>query len=283
MKLHIRGLIWHSGYMRIAVLVKQVPDTSSDRRFEGSRLARGEDDVLNEFDEHAVEAAAQIVSTFGGEVIALTMGPEDASDALVRALALGADSAYLLADPLLENADVTVTARALAALMVLLSAEEPIDAVICGMASSDAMSSMLPAAVAAVMGIPVVSQVRELSVDPDGSHVQALRSVDGIDETLRAPLPAVISVSDQLNEPRFPGFKDLKAARMKPLVRAELDDIAECDETGLLSDLLSGQRSIMPLNVVSMEENARGGSGEIVTDTGDGGVRLAEFIEEKMK
>ena len=104
--------------MRIAVLVKQVPDTSSDRRFEDLRLVRGEDDVLNEGDEHAVEAAADLVRTHGGEVIAVSMGPEDASDALIRALALGADSAYLLSDPKLEGADVTVSARALAALLM---------------------------------------------------------------------------------------------------------------------------------------------------------------------
>ena len=256
--------------MRIAVLVKQVPDTSSDRRFEDLRLVRGEDDVLNEGDEHAVEAAADLVRTHGGEVVAVSMGPEDASDALIRALALGADSAYLLSDPKLEGADVTVSARALAALLTVLADEEPFDLIFAGMAAADSMTSMLPAALAAVLGLPLVSQARELTVD-------------GVDESLEAPFPAVLSVSDQLNEPRFPGFKDLKAARMKPLVRAELDDIAECDPSGVLSSVLASGVDAMPLRMEFIEEHLRGGSGEVFPDTGDGGKRLAEFIEEKLK
>ena len=269
--------------MRIAVLVKQVPDTSSDRRFEDVRLVRGEDDVLNEGDEHAVEAAADLVRTHGGEVVAVSMGPEDASDALIRALALGADSAYLLSDPKLEGADVTVSARALAALLTVLADEEPFDLIIAGMAAADSMTSMLPAALAALLGLPLVSQARELNVDVEHSRLSASRSVDGVDESLEAPFPAVISVSDQLNEPRFPGFKDLKAARMKPLVRAELDDIAECDPSGVLSSVLASGLDAMPLRVESIEEHQRGGSGEVFPDTGDGGTRLAEFIEEKLK
>lgn len=270
--------------MRIAVLVKQVPDTSSDRRFEDLRLVRGEDDVLNEGDEHAVEAAADLVRAHGGEVVAVSMGPEDASDALIRALALGADSAYLLSDSKLEGADVTVSARALAALLtVLADEEEPFDLIIAGMAAADSMTSMLPAALAAALGLPLVSQARELNVDVEHSRLRASRSVDGVDESLEAPFPAVISVSDQLNEPRFPGFKDLKAARMKPLVRAELDDIAECDPSGALSSVLASGLDAMPLRVESIEEHQRGGSGEVFPDTGDGGKRLAEFIEEKLK
>ena len=269
--------------MRIAVLVKQVPDTSSDRRFEDLRLVRGEDDVLNEGDEHAVEAAADLVRTHGGEVVAVSMGPEDASDALIRALALGADSAYLLSDPKLEGADVTVSARALAALLTVLADEEPFDLIIAGMAAADSMTSMLPAALAAALGLPLVSQARELNVDVEHSRLRASRSVDGVDESLEALFPAVVSVSDQLNEPRFPGFKDLKAARMKPLVRAELDDIAECDPSGVLSSVLASGLDAMPLRVESIEEHQRGGSGEVFPDTGDGGTRLAEFIEEKLK
>ena len=269
--------------MRIAVLVKQVPDTSSDRRFEDLRLVRGEDDVLNEGDEHAVEAAADLVRAHGGEVVVVSMGPEDASDALIRALALGADSAYLLSDSKLEGADVTVSARALAALLTVLADEEPFDLIIAGMAAADSMTSMLPAALAAVLGLPLVSQARELNVDVEHSRLSASRSFDGVDESLEAPFPAVISVSDQLNEPRFPGFKDLKAARMKPLVRAELDDIAECDPSGVLSSVLASGLDAMPLRVESIEEHQRGGSGEVFPDTGDGGKRLAEFIEEKLK
>ncbi|MDU3550287.1 MAG: electron transfer flavoprotein beta subunit/FixA family protein, partial [Actinomyces sp.] len=173
--------------------------------------------------------------------------------------------------------------RALAALLTVLADEEPFDLIIAGMAAADSMTSMLPAALAAALGLPLVSQARELNVDVEHSWLRASRSVDGVDESLEAPFPAVLSVSDQLNEPRFPGFKDLKAARMKPLVRAELDDIAECDPSGVLSSVLASGFDAMPLRVESIEEHQRGGSGEVFPDTGDGGKRLAEFIEEKLK
>ena len=141
--------------MRIVVCVKHVPDMQSERRFEGGRLVRGEDDVLNELDENAIEAAVQLKESEEdagreAEVIALTMGPEDAEDALMRALQMGADRAFLVSDEFLEGSDVITTASVLSVAIAKISDEcGPVDLVVTGMASLDAMTSMLPAALAA--------------------------------------------------------------------------------------------------------------------------------------
>ena len=140
--------------MRIVVCVKHVPDMQSERRFEGGRLVRGEDDVLNELDENAIEAAVQLKESEEdagreAEVVALTMGPEDAEDSLMRALQMGADRAYIVSDEFLEGSDVITTASVLAVAIAKISEEcGPVDLVITGMASLDAMTSMLPGALA---------------------------------------------------------------------------------------------------------------------------------------
>ena len=138
--------MWHAKGMRIAVCVKHVPDVQSERRIEDGRLVRGEDDVLNELDENAIEAAVSLVEEHGGEVIAVTMGPQDAEDALVRALQMGADRAILVTDERLEGADVVTTARVLGAALDQLREDEPLDMVITGMAALDSLTSALPAA-----------------------------------------------------------------------------------------------------------------------------------------
>ena len=129
--------------MKIVVCVKHVPDVQSERRLEDERLVRGEDDVLNELDENAVEAAVSLVEEHDGEVVALSMGPEDAEEGLRRALQMGADSAVLVSDEALAGSDVVATARVLAAAIEKIG---EVDLVITGMASLDSMSAMLPGA-----------------------------------------------------------------------------------------------------------------------------------------
>ena len=207
--------------MRIVVCVKHVPDMQSERRFEGGRLVRGEDDVLNELDENAIEAAVSLKEAEEdagrqAEVIALTMGPEDAEDSLMRALQMGADRAYLVTDEFLEGSDVITTASVLSVAIAKIGQElGPVDLVLTGMASLDAMTSMLPAALAAKAHLPLLGLARTLAI-ADGAAVIE-RGVDGYTETLRAALPAVVSVTDQINEPRYPAFAAMKAARKKPL------------------------------------------------------------------
>ena len=262
--------------MRIVVCVKHVPDVQSERRCEGGRLVRGEDDVLNELDENAVEAAvglkeAEEEAGREAEVIALTMGPEDAEDALMRALQMGADRAYLVSDDCLEGSDVITTASVLSVAIAKIADEDgPIDLVITGMASLDAMTSMLPAALAAKAHLPMLGLARTLRIQ-DGT-VTIERAVDGYTETLRAPLPAVVSVTDQINEPRYPAFAAMKAARKKPMEQWGIDDLVEVPG----GQALTLRRALTA--VTHGEENTRDGSGTIIQDSGEGGRALADYI-----
>lgn len=258
--------------MRIVVTVKHVPDVQSDRRFEGGRLVRGEDDVLNELDENAVEAAVSLVEEHGGEVIALSMGPADAEDALLRALQMGADRALLISDDALENADAATTARVLAAGIRHIEGElGNVDLVVTGMASLDAMTSLVPAGIAAALNLPLLSLAHTVEVPGDAPcEITIRRSIDGMDEALRASTPLVLSVTDQSNEPRYPSFKTMKAARSKPLDEVSLDDLGV---------------DITPhtVTVADTNERTRDGSGTIVTDSGDGGIRLAKYLMNEVK
>ena len=155
--------------MKIVVCIKHVPDAQSERRIEEGRLVRGEEDVLNELDENAVEAAVSLAEDSGGEVVALTMGPEDSEDGVRRALQMGADSGLIIADDELAGADVVTTARVLAAAIERIGG---VDLIITGMASLDGMTSMLPGALAAAVGVPALTLATELEVDGGAVTIQ---------------------------------------------------------------------------------------------------------------
>lgn len=254
--------------MRIIVCVKHVPDADSDRRIEDGRIVRGEDDALNELDENAVEAAVSLVEENGGEVIALTMGPADAEDALVRALQMGADRGVLLSDDALEGLDVVGTSSALAAAIGKLGQEEQVDLVITGMASLDGMTAMLAPALATDLGWPLLDIASSLDV-VDGK-VTIERSVDGYMDVLRAPSPAVVSVTDQINDPRYPSFKDLRAARSKPIDEWGLTDL---QDTGFAPETLLVRTEVADATMRVRE------AGVIVPDASDGGAKLAQFLK----
>ena len=267
--------------MRIVVCVKHVPDMQSERRFEGGRLVRGEDDVLNELDENAIEAAVQMKEAEEdagreAEVVALTMGPEDAEDALMRALQMGADRAYIVSDEFLEGSDVITTASVLSVAIAKIADEcGPVNLVITGMASLDAMTSMLPAALAAKAHMPLLGLARSLNVEDGVLTIE--RAVDGYTETVRAALPAVVSVTDQINEPRYPAFAAMKAARKKPLDQWGIDDLVEVPG----GEALVMRRALTA--VTHGEENVRDGSGTIIQDAGEGGRALADYILSVVK
>ena len=136
--------MWHARRHENCRVCEHVPDMQSERRFEGGRLVRGEDDVLNELDENAIEAAVQLKESEEdagreAEVVALTMGPEDAEDSLMRALQMGADRAYIVSDEFLEGSDVITTASVLSVAIAKIAQEcGPVDLVLTGMASLDA-------------------------------------------------------------------------------------------------------------------------------------------------
>lgn len=261
--------------MKIVVFVKHVPDGQSDRRIENGRLVRGEDDTLNEMDEYAIEAAVQLKDEVGGEVIAVTMGPEDASEALTTALQMGADKGIHICDEDLAGSDAIATARVLSGAVKRLAEEEGVDVVIAGMASLDGMTSIVPSAVATMLDWPLLSLAQDLSYRPEERVVRIERKADGLSETLEAPMPAVVSVTDQINEPRYPSFKDLKAARQKPVEEWSLDDL-----TSQLQEL--GWSASSHVSVLDAKEETRQERGVIIEDTGDGAERLAQYLLEKL-
>ncbi|WP_324649823.1 electron transfer flavoprotein subunit beta/FixA family protein [Georgenia sp. H159] len=250
--------------MRIVVCVKHVPDVQSDRALDDTgHTVRGIDDVLNELDENAVEAAVGLVEEHGGEVVAVTMGPEDAEDGVRRALQMGADRGVHVTDDALAGADVVATARVLAAAVRTLQAEAPVDLVVTGMASLDGLTSMLPTALAGLLDLPQLTLASELTVT--GGRVRVRREIGDAAEVLEAPLPALVSVTDQANEPRYPAFKEIRAARKKPV------------DTWALADL--GIDAPTPTTaVLSAEPRPAREQGRIVTDSGDGGQQLADFL-----
>jgi len=199
--------------VRIAVCVKAVPDAASGARIDPTtkRLDRSGDLALSEFDTHAIEEALRLRDAAGdGEVGILSMGPEKAMDALRKGLAMGADRAVLVTDESLAGSDLVATSTALAA---ALGAWEP-DLVLFGQQSADGNGACLWAAVAERLGLPVVSQAAELNVADGG--LTARRQTEFGYETLRAPLPAVVAVSDAINEPRYPSLKGIMGAKSKP-------------------------------------------------------------------
>lgn len=249
----------------------------SERRIENGRLVRGEDDTLNELDENAIEAAVEAVEEHGGEVIVVTMGPEDAEDSAMLALQKGADRAIVVTDDRLAGSDVVGTALVLSAVVKKLEEDAPIDLIITGMASLDGMTSMVPAAIGAHLQLPFIPVASELTVNADS--VEIGRSVDGYTERLRANLPAVVSVTDRVNEPRFPNFKDMRAAHKKPLDQWSLDDLADVVDIDSLPIGNAGASTM----VLSAREESDRRAGEVVQDSGNGGEALAEYIAKVLK
>jgi electron transfer flavoprotein beta subunit len=199
--------------VKIAVCVKAVPDAAAGRRLDEAtkRLDRSGELALSDFDSHAVEEALRVREAAGeGEVVVVSMGPERAADAVRKTLAMGADRSVLVSDEALAGADVLVTARALAG---ALEREAP-DLVLFGQQSADGDGACLWAAVAELLRRPVVSQVSELLVEPRA--VTGKRQTEFGYERVRAPLPAVVAVSDAINEPRYPSLKGIMGAKAKP-------------------------------------------------------------------
>ncbi len=199
--------------MKIAVCVKAVPDAATGRKLDPAtgRIDRSGELALSDFDLHPVEEALRVRDAAGdGEVVVVSLGPAGAADAMRKTLAMGADRSVLVSDPGFEGGDLLTTAHALAG---ALRREDP-DLVLFGQQSADGDGACLWAAVAELLGAPVISQVAELSVQ-DGS-VTGRRQTELGYERIRAPLPAVVAVSDAINEPRYPSLKGIMGAKSKP-------------------------------------------------------------------
>ena len=210
--------------MKICVLVKEVPDAAVTKRIDPStgRMDRSGEKNLNPYDTHAIEAAMQLKE--GGElqveeIVAVSMGPESAVRALHKAVSLGADRSVHLSDPALEGSDVAATGYALAQ---ALTAERP-DLVLLGQQSDDGECYPIGAVVAEHLGMPSLTQVVKMDVDVDG--VTCERQAEYGYDTVQIPFPAVISVGDAINEPRYPSLKAIMGAKKKPLASVAAGDV----------------------------------------------------------
>lgn len=261
--------------MRIVVAVKHVPDIQSERTLgpDGRLVRDGGDGTLNELDENAVEAALTLVEEAeDGEVVVLTVGPDDAEDAVRRGLQMGADEAVHVLDDDIAGSDAIGTAQVLAAAVRRLSDERPVDLVLTGMAALDGLTSLVPTVLADLLELPALTLAAEVMVDETAGTVTVRRELDHAVEVLRAPLPAVVSVTDSANEPRYPGFKGIMAARKKAVTTWTATDLgldaATVGEAGARSRVLSA--AARP----PREDRV------LLTDGGDAGVRLAAYLVE---
>ena len=260
--------------MKICVLVKEVPDAAVEKRMDqgSKRLDRSGEKNLNPFDTHAIEAAMQIRE--GGaveveEIVAVTMGPESAVRALHKAVSLGADRSVHLTDPALENSDVVATGYALAQ---VLKAESP-DLVLLGQQSDDGECYTIGAVVAEHLQMPSLTQVIKMDVS-EGS-LRCERQAEYGYDTVDVQLPAVISVGDAINEPRYPSLKAIMGAKKKPLDTKAAGDV-EIDTSKVGQD---GSKTAV-LAITPPPEKA---GGEIIEDedTNETVEKIVNWLDER--
>jgi electron transfer flavoprotein beta subunit len=253
--------------MNIVVCVKQVPDTASERtlRAADNTLDReAADGLINELDEYAIEEGLRLAEAHGGEVTILSMGPERASESIRKALSMGADKAVHLVDEALAGSDAMGTSAALAAVL----ARTGFDLVILGSESTDARMGVMAAMLAERLGVPQLSLAAV--VETDGTAISVDRQTDYGYDRVQATLPAVISVVEKINEPRYPSFKGIMAAKKKPVETLSLADIGiEPGQVGLAG---------AATEVVSFAARPPRQAGTVVKDEGDGGVKAADFL-----
>ncbi len=249
--------------MKIAVCVKEVPDTATKRIDPQTlRLDRSGAGTVNEFDLNAVEEALRVKDSGGGEVVVVSMGPESTLESLRKTLAMGADRVVLVADGAVEGADLVTTSRVLAA---ALERETP-DLVLFGQQASDSDGAVLWAAVAERLRMPVASQASELEVG-NGSVTVKRQTEYGYDR-IQAPLPAVVAVSDAINEPRYPSLKGIMGAKSKPQDVVSLADLGVSD---------GGAKT----TVLALGPPPPRGDSQKVEDDGSAAEQLVAFLQER--
>ncbi|HEY2166936.1 MAG TPA: electron transfer flavoprotein subunit beta/FixA family protein [Jatrophihabitantaceae bacterium] len=256
--------------MNIVVLVKQVPDTEGDRKLDPADKTvdrAAVDPVINYIDEFAIEEGLRLKEAHGGEVTILTVGPERATESIRKALSMGADKALHVSDEAIHGSDAVATAKVLA--KALGSIEW--DVAIAGSEATDARGSVVPAMLAELLGVPQLTQARKVEID--GSTVTIERVTDTGYQKVQAATPAVISVVEKINDPRYPSFKGIMAAKSKPIEVKAIGDIGlDAGEVGLANSATE---------VESFENAPPRQAGQVVKDEGDGGAKIADFLASK--
>ena len=253
--------------MNIVVCVKHVPDTATERtlRQDDFRLGHESDDgVINELDEFAIEEGLLQAEAHGGEVTLVTMGPPEAVVSIRKGLSMGADKAVHVLDDALAGSDALATSEVLAKALTRLG----FDLVLLGCESTDARMGVMAAMLAERLSVAQVSLASQVGID--GRTVSIRRRTDSGYDAVSAALPAVISVVEKINEPRYPSFKGIMAAKKKPVETLSLADL------GIDADRVGGLGAAT--EVLSVAKRPPRQAGVIVKDEGDGGVRAAEFL-----
>jgi electron transfer flavoprotein beta subunit len=255
--------------MKIAICVKQVPDATVHKRMDAAtkRLDRSGEAALNPTDLNAVEEALRIKEAEGGEVVLVCLGPEKAIDSLRKGLAMGADRAVLVSDESAAGSDLLATSRVLAAALE----REEVDLVLFGQAANDSDGSVLWAAVAERLRRPLVSQVATLTLG-DGSVTGKRQTEHGYD-VIEAPLPAVVAVSDAINEPRYPSLKGIMGAKTKPQETLAVDALGvPADDVGE-----SGSRT----TVLALGPPPSRGDQVKIEDDGNAAQKILDYLVER--
>ena len=254
--------------VRIAVCVKQIPDPANPGKLDPdtNTLVRDEKLILDESDSYGVEMALQMAEATEGEVVVVSMAPNEEFGGLRTALAMGADRAILVSDEALAGSDALGTAKVLAAAM---RRAEP-DLILAATESTDGYTGTVPAQIAELLGLPSVTFAKSVSLG-DGEVTVQRQTEDGYDEVV-CPLPAVLSVTAGVVEPRYPSFKGIMAAKNKPADRLGIADLGiEAGEVGWTG----ARQEIVEVAPVPARQ-----AGEIVSDDGSGHERIVAFLEE---
>ena len=263
--------------MRIAICVKQVPDTWAEKKLLDGVLDRASvDPVINSIDEFAIEEALLIAERHGGHgpgtpnlVTLVSMGPASAEAMLRKALAFGADEAILISDEKLAGSDAPSTAKVLAAVI----REGNFDLAICGTESTDARMSVIPAMLAAQLGWAQLTFANHISVNPESKTIEIKRITNESVDHISASFPAVISVVEKINEPRYPSFKEIMAAKKKTIAVKNLAGLG-IEEVSVGS---VGSWSQVKRSLPSPPRQA----GVLIKDEGSVGKFLVDFLKEK--
>jgi len=253
--------------MNIVVCVKQVPDTAAQRKLrpgDATLDREAVDGLINELDEYAIEEALQIAEAHDGEVTVLSMGPEKAAESIRKALSMGAGQAVHLTDDALAGSDALATSYALARVLQSIG----FDLVVVGAESTDARMGAVAAMLAERLGVPQLSLASKVEID--GTAVRIHRQSEDGYQAVEGALPAVIGVVEKINEPRYPSFKGIMAAKKKPVTTISLADAGiDPARVGLAN---------AATEVVDFADRPPRQAGTIVKDEGDGGAKTAGFL-----